>query len=69
MVINCITLETVGETLSCIKEMQTKRSEWKWESEVVQLGVSRSKEIGRYHMMMGENPIYIITCQKREEKK
>lgn len=63
MVINCITLETVGETLSCIKEMQTERSEWKWESEVVQLGVSRSKEIGRYHMMMGENPIYIITVQ------
>lgn len=62
MVINCITLETVGETLSCIKEMQTERSEWKWESEVVQLGVSRSKEIGRYHMMMGENPIYIISC-------
>lgn len=62
MVINCITLETVGETLACIKEMQTERSEWKWESEVVQLGVSRSKEIGRYHMMMGENPIYIISC-------
>ncbi len=29
----------------------------------MQLGVSRSKEIGRYHMMMGENPIYIITVQ------
>ena len=69
MVINCITLETVGETLSCIKEMQTERSEWKWESEVVQLGVSRSKEIGRYHMMMGENPIYIITIQAHKKEK
>ena len=68
MVINCITLETVGETLSCIKEMQTERSEWKWESEVVQLGVSRSKEIGRYHMMMGENPIYIITIQAHKKE-
>ena len=67
-VINCITLETVGETLSCIKEMQTERSEWKWESEVVQLGVSRSKEIGRYHMMMGENPIYIITIQAHKKE-
>ena len=67
MVINCITLETVGETLSCIKEMQTERSEWKWESEVVQLGVSRSKEIGRYHMMMGQNPVYVISCRGKEE--
>ena len=37
--------------------------------DIVQLSAARSKEIGRYHMMMGENPIYIITCQKREEKK
>ena len=68
IVINCITLETVGEALSCIREMQTARTQWEWESEVVQLGVARSKEIGRYHMMMGENPIYIITIQahKRE---
>ena len=39
-----------------------------WETEVVQLGVARSKDIGRYHMMMGENPIYIITIQAHEEK-
>lgn len=68
MVINCITLETVGEALSCIREMQTERSEWEWESEVVQLGVARSKEIGRYHMMMGENPIYIITIQAHKKE-
>ena len=68
MVINCITLETVGETLSCIKEIQSAYPEWNWESEVVQLGVARSKEIGRYHMMMGENPIYIITIQAHEEE-
>ena len=69
MVINCITLETVGEALSCIKEMKTARSEWNWESEVVQLGIARSKEIGRYHMMMGENPIYVITIQAHKKEK
>ena len=37
------------------------------EHEVVQLSASRSKEIGRYHLMMGENPIYIITCQYPRE--
>lgn len=68
MVINCITLETVGETLSCIRDMQAECSERDWESEIVQLGAARSKEIGRYHMMMGENPIYIITIQAHKKE-
>ena len=63
IVINCITLETVGEALQVIKNQQFT------ETDIVQISAARSKEIGRYHMMMGENPIYIITCQKREEKK
>lgn len=60
IVINCITLETVGEALACIRELERK---YPCESEVVQLCASRAKSIGRYHMMMGENPIYIITVQ------
>ena len=62
IVINCITLETVGETLGCIREL-AKQEGCECENEIVQLCVSRSKNIGRYHMMMGENPIYIITVQ------
>lgn len=60
MVINCITLETLTEALAVLKEQALE------ETEIVQLSVSRAKELGRYHMMMGENPIYIITCQKGE---
>ena len=63
MVINCITLETVSEALECIRELKAENENISWETEIVQLGVSRSKSIGRYHMMMGENPIYIITIQ------
>ncbi len=63
IVINCITLETVSEALETAKEFGFE------ENEIVQLGVSRSKAIGRYHMMMGENPIYIITLQNREKTK
>lgn len=66
IVINCITLETVGEALDCVRELQ-KQEAYEWESEVVQLCVSRSKNIGRYHMMMGENPIYIITVQAHQK--
>lgn len=58
IVINCITLETVTEALAVIREYGFA------ESEIVQLCAARSKALGRYHMMMGENPIYIITCQK-----
>lgn len=57
VVINCITLETVSETLECIKTLPLK------EIDTVQVSVSRSKNVGRYHMMMGQNPVYIITCQ------
>ena len=67
MVINCITLETVGEALECIRQLEQDDHAYKWETEVVQLGVSRSRNIGRYHMMMGENPIYIITIQAHKE--
>ena len=57
IVINCITLETISEALEVLKEYDFA------DQEAVQLTASRSKEIGRYHLMMGENPIYIITCQ------
>lgn len=62
IVINCITLETVTETLKSIEEIGFA------ESEIVQIGVSRAKILGGYHMMMGENPIYVITCQYLNNK-
>lgn len=63
IVINCITLETISEALAAIREFAFE------ESDVVQLSASRAKVLGRYHMMMGENPIYIITCQNRRESR
>jgi precorrin-6Y C5,15-methyltransferase (decarboxylating) len=58
MVINCITLETVSEALEAIRTLELTQTD------IVQIGASRSKSVGRYHMMMGENPIYVITCRK-----
>lgn len=57
MVINCITLETLSEALQVVKKYRFQ------DTDMVQLSVARSKEVGRYHMMMGENPIYILTFQ------
>lgn len=57
IVINCITLETVTEALDCIKTMPLG------DVDLVQVSVAKSRELGRYHMMMGENPIYVISCK------
>ena len=46
MVINCIALETVAETLACLKKLPVK------ETEILQLAVSKAKTVGAYHMMM-----------------
>lgn len=61
MVINCITLETVSEVLESVNTLGLVCED------LVQVAVARSKNVGRYHMMMGENPIYIITCSKGGE--
>lgn len=62
MVINCITLETVTEILTLIQEEKLSCTD------LVQITAARSKNLGRYHMMMGENPIYVITCSKGGEE-
>lgn len=62
IVINCITLETVTEAMNAIRDFGLE------DVDIVQLAAARSKSIRRYHMMMGENPIYIISCSGRGEE-
>ena len=55
IVINTITLQSLNEALQAMEK-------YKFEDvEVVNVTVSKSKKIGRYDMMMGQNPIYIIS--------
>lgn len=55
VVINTITLQSLSEALKCMDK-------YKFEDvEIVNLSVSKSKKIGRYDMMMGQNPIYVIS--------
>ena len=60
IVINAITLETLADATKLLKELNFKNIE------VVNVIVSRGKNIGPYTMMYGENPIYIITANKEE---
>lgn len=56
IVINAIALETVAEALECIKTLPVV------DVDIAAVSVGKSKEVGSYHMMMGSNPVYIISC-------
>ena len=55
VVINAITLETLLEALNCIKEFNVKSID------ITQVVVSKNKKLGNYNLMIGQNPIYIIS--------
>nr|WP_307989032.1 precorrin-6y C5,15-methyltransferase (decarboxylating) subunit CbiE [uncultured Niameybacter sp.] len=59
IVITALTLETLQEALVC-KEL------FNLEISCSQISVANSKEVGSYHMLMGQNPIFILTLKGRE---
>ena len=56
IVINAISLETVSEVMELVGEGMLP------DAEILQISAARSKILGRYHMMMGQNPVYIISA-------
>lgn len=58
IVLNAVTLETVG-TLMRIENLFPEYTDM----EVIQVGISRSKMLGDYHLMSAENPVYIAAFQ------
>lgn len=62
VVINAIALESIGEIAEIAKECRFD------EAEIVQLNLSRSRAVGRYHLMTGLNPIWIATLQRHGEE-
>ena len=56
IVINAISLETVSEVMGLVGEGLLP------DAEILQVSAARSKILGRYHMMMGQNPVYIISA-------
>ena len=55
MVVNAITLETLGEALKVMGELPFT------DVDIVSVTAAKSRELGPYHMMMGQNPVYIIS--------
>ena len=59
VVINAISLETIGELSFILKEFEGAKAD------IVQLQVSKSDEVGSYHLMKAQNPVYICTVEFR----
>ena len=55
MYVDLSSLETVKEAMEAMEEGLLA------DPEIIQLNVAKSKKLGRYHMMTGLNPIYIIS--------
>ena len=60
IVINAITLETLSEIKNTFEKYKIKNIE------IVNMSIARGKKVGKYTMMYGENPIYIVTGEKGE---
>lgn len=62
IVINAIALETVAEAINDMKQRTIH------DEEIVQLQVAKGRKLGAYHMMTGQNPIYVMsfTCGEEE---
>lgn len=54
---NAITLETLNETVTAFEKHG-------FLTDIVCVNVSTAKKVGDYHMMMANNPVYIITAVK-----
>lgn len=60
VVVNAIALESMMEAVTGLTALGCKPVD------VVQLSSARSKEVGRYHMMTAQNPIFIISAQRKD---
>ncbi|MDR0630348.1 MAG: precorrin-6y C5,15-methyltransferase (decarboxylating) subunit CbiE [Treponema sp.] len=56
MVITAITIETVHRVLSCLPQ-----------AELLQLSAAGSKKAGAHHLLIGQNPVFIMTVKGRGE--
>ena len=62
VVINGVTMETICELKEILGQYTTE------DEEIVQLQVSRMKQAGSYHLMNGENPVWICAFRFRPDE-
>ena len=62
IVATAVSLESAAELTDCLSAFPFAQTE------VVSLQVARGRKAGRYHLMSGQNPIYIFTMQGGGER-
>lgn len=63
IVITAVSLETLTESIEMLKKFKLQNDE------IVQICVNRSKLLGRYHMLMAQNPIFILSGNGAKNQK
>lgn len=58
---NAISLDTLSEALGCLKKYPFE------DVEITQVNISKSKTFGSHHLMVAQNPVYIICGTARVE--
>ena len=56
-----VSLESIAELTACRKDFAFT------EAEAVSVQIARGKKTGPYHLMTGQNPVYIFTMQSEEK--
>ena len=56
-----IALESLAEALQAFQEQGFENPD------IVQISAARTKTAGSYHMMTGQNPVFILTAQKMKQ--
>lgn len=59
IVINVIALESLAEVVYLLKEIPVE------DIEITQVTIAKGKEVSNYHLMMGQNPVYVISFTGR----
>lgn len=57
IVITSVTLETLAETVRCMKDPNV------FEEETLCVNISKARMAGSYHLMTAQNPVYITVCR------
>lgn len=58
--VNVIALESLAEAVKSFEHHGLQNVD------IVQISAARAKEMGKYHLMTGQNPVFILTAQKSE---
>ena len=57
IVVNTVTAETFAVALNAVKTLPVE------DVEIVELSVSRGRQVGSYHLMTAQNPVYLFSCR------